>query len=62
MISAVLRLLDITSLLDAMKVLISGLFKNPVSAWCEYSFAVPLLRIHSPSNPAPWPTGWELLE
>jgi hypothetical protein len=62
MTGAVLRLLDIANLVDAMKVLNSGLFINPASAWCKYGFAVPLLRIHGPSTPVPRPTGWELLE
>jgi len=35
MIGVVLRLLDIANLVDAMKVLTSGLFTNPASAWCE---------------------------
>jgi hypothetical protein len=57
---AVLRLLDIADLADTMQVLSSGLFTNPASVWCEYGFAVPLLRIHGPSTPVPRPTGWEL--
>lgn len=61
MTGAVLRLLDIANLADAMKVLNSSLFINPASACCKYGFAVPLLRIHGPSTPAPRPTGWELL-
>jgi hypothetical protein len=62
MICVVLRLLDIANLVNAMEVLTSGLFKNPASAWCEYGFAVPLLRRYGPSTPALRPTGWELLE
>jgi len=35
MTGAVLRLLDIANLADAMKVLNSSLFINPASAWCK---------------------------
>jgi hypothetical protein len=62
MIGAVLRLLEIANLAEAMKVLAPILFSNPAQAWCEYGFAVPLFRIHGPSTLVPRLTGWEFLE
>jgi hypothetical protein len=51
MIDVVLRLLDSANLVDTMKVLTSGLFKNPASSWCEYSFRGPLAQNPRPLHP-----------